>query len=169
VIQGANRQISERRPLPPRARRRYHRVPALQRYYHASAYRYDVPTRDRADQECGHLHQEDVGRLADSSLFDDARIGNAVHAPNRRRPVTAREALLATTGSAMDGLGWPMTKRRMRVRTIGPLQHLTLERETDIMRVIALRISPQEMQRCRVQHTICLVYLPLGLNRMRIG
>ena len=51
--------------------------------------------------------------------------------------------------------GWPMTKRRMRVRTIGPLQHLNLERETDIMRVIALRISPPEMQRCLVA-----LYLP---------
>jgi len=61
-------------------------------------------------------------------------------------PVTAREALLATTGSAMDGLGWPRAKRRARVRTIGPLQHLTLERETDIMRVIALRISPRDAE-----------------------
>jgi hypothetical protein len=44
----------------------------------------------------------------------------------------------------MDRLGMPMEKRRMRVRAIGPLQHLTLGRETDIMRVIALRISPRD-------------------------
>ena len=65
---------------------------------------------------------------------------------------------------------------------VGGREHLTLERETDIMRAIALRISPREMQRCRLQahnlptrcigaewHTICLIYLPfLGLIRMRI-
>ncbi len=64
----------------------------------------------------------------------------------RWSPVTAREGVLATPGSAMAGLGWPMKKRRTRVRTIGPLQHLTLERETDIMRVIALRISPRDAE-----------------------
>ena len=48
------------------------------------------------------------------------------------------------------------------------------------MRTIALRISPREMQRCRVAHnlptrcygaewhTIWLVYLPLGPIEMRI-
>jgi len=66
---------------------------------------------------------------------------------------------------------------------VGGREHLTLERETDIMRVIALRISPRdaevpsstlsadEMQGAEfsTRITICLVYLPLGLNRMRIG
>ena len=35
-------------------------------------------------------------------------------------------------------------------------QHLlTLVRETDIMRTIALRKSPPELQRCRLEHSIC--------------
>ena len=61
-------------------------------------------------------------------------------------------------------------------------QHLTLVRETDIMRTIALRKSPPElckvagadlstqsaeMQRCRVAHNLP-PYLPSGLIRMRI-
>ena len=59
----------------------------------------------------------------------------------------------------------------MRARAPGPPQHLTLVRETDIMRTIALRKSPPdaraviqrcrlistqsaEMQRCRVAHNL---------------
>jgi acyl-coenzyme A synthetase/AMP-(fatty) acid ligase len=64
---------------------------------------------------------------------------------------------------------------------VGGREHFSLDRETDIMRAIALRISPREMQRCRLAHnlptrcigaewhTICLIYLPLGLIGMRIA
>ena len=51
----------------------------------------------------------------------------------RRSPVTAREGLLAsTTGRAMARLGWPMRKRRTRVRALGPLQHLKLPQQRSL-------------------------------------
>ena len=62
---------------------------------------------------------------------------------------------------------------------VGGREHLTLVRETDIMRTIVRRKSPPELQRCRLEHSICrdaevpsstqsALYLPLGLIRMRI-
>ena len=65
---------------------------------------------------------------------------------------------------------------------VGGREHLTLERETDIMRTIALRISPRdtevpigtqsayEIQRCRVAHDLPRLS-PVGTNRdaHRIG
>jgi hypothetical protein len=130
----------------------------------------------RVDSECAHRSR--TGHKSRPIMLKKLACG--------RSPVTARVGLLATTGSAMDGLGWPMAKRRTRVRTIGPLQHFTLERETDIMRTcmrtIALRISPRdaevpsstqsayEMHRCRVAHNLPRLS-PVGTNRdaHRIG
>ena len=38
---------------------------------------------------------------------------------------------------------------------VGGREHLTLVRETDIMRTIVRRKSPPELQRCRLEHSIC--------------
>ena len=51
---------------------------------------------------------------------------------------------------------------------VGGREHVTLDRETDIMRTIALRQSPTELQRCLVAHSLHPMYLPLGLVQMRI-